>query len=216
MWRTAACFDARRSTVLAWAVNIAPARDAGDLSAVTSEPEMPGASRPAAAAVGSEEGPYEPKVQTTAVTVAQWLQVWMRMCADGDLILGPLTDEQRTREVYDFSGGQFARYPQCRVVGLARATGKRSWCRTPGRFRRDGVTAQTTGTGGQLPVPSSEAQARGCARVTTYWSFGRLRAPAPIPVLTFRPCVGKNPGRPAVNGKRHKWCGVGVSQFACG
>ncbi len=64
------------------------------------------ASRSKSAVAWCDGGPGDPKVPTTAATVAQWAQTWMRMCADGDLVSGPLTDDARARAVYNLSGRQ--------------------------------------------------------------------------------------------------------------
>jgi hypothetical protein len=41
----------------------------------------------------------------SAATVASWVRVWMRMCSDGDLVTGPLTDEVGARSVYAVQHG---------------------------------------------------------------------------------------------------------------
>jgi Protein of unknown function (DUF2637) len=58
----------------------------------------------AAATVRTEDVPSDVKVPTTPATVAQWLQTWMQMCADSELV--SLTDEERARAVYNLSGRQ--------------------------------------------------------------------------------------------------------------
>jgi hypothetical protein len=39
-------------------------------------------------------------VPTTATTVAQWALMWVQMCADGDLVRGPLNNDDYARRVY--------------------------------------------------------------------------------------------------------------------
>jgi hypothetical protein len=73
--------------------------DGRDAMAVTLEVEEP--SRTTVAGARSEVRSSDPRVPTTAVAVAQWVQTWMQMCADGDLVSGPLIDEERARTVYN-------------------------------------------------------------------------------------------------------------------
>jgi hypothetical protein len=48
----------------------------------------------------------EVKVPATPATLSQWVSTWMRMCADGDLVLGPLNDDEHARRQYDLSAKQ--------------------------------------------------------------------------------------------------------------
>ena len=68
-------------------------------------------------------GPGEPsndaatvKIPTQAATVAQWANLWVRMCADGDLVYGSLNNDY-AREVYCVSGRQL------RAIRAAAASG---------------------------------------------------------------------------------------------
>jgi Protein of unknown function (DUF2637) len=83
------------------------------------------ASRSTPAVARCDGGPGDPKVPTTAATVAQWARTWMRMCADGDLVSGPLTDDGRARAVYNLSGRQLRNVRSAvRSGALARKAGE--------------------------------------------------------------------------------------------
>jgi hypothetical protein len=55
----------------------------------------------------SEDSAADPRVvPTTPATVAQWAGMWVQMCADGDLVRGPLNDDAYARRTYGVSGRQ--------------------------------------------------------------------------------------------------------------
>ncbi len=82
-----------------------PTSSIGGVAVRDSPAQAPVDAEPArASAVGTDETPSEVKAPTAAATVAQWVQTWMRMCADSELV--SLTDEKRARAVYNLSGRQ--------------------------------------------------------------------------------------------------------------
>jgi hypothetical protein len=73
----------------------------------------------------SEDSPEAPigadvRVPTTAATVGQWVATWMRMCADGDLVLGPLNDDDQARSHYNLSAKQLRNIRNAAVSGSLR------------------------------------------------------------------------------------------------
>jgi len=59
------------------------------------------------------------KVPATASTLTQWATTWVRMCADGDLASGPLTDE-RSRARYHLSARQLRNIRHAAASGALR------------------------------------------------------------------------------------------------
>ncbi len=68
------------------------------------------APRSRVAALSSARGqatPSDPRVvPTTAATVRQWAAIWLAMCADGDLIHGPLNNDEYARATFGVTGRQ--------------------------------------------------------------------------------------------------------------
>ena len=60
------------------------------------------------------------RLPTTAATVAQWVATWLKMCADGDLILGPLNDDDEARRTYDLSAKQLRNIRNAAMSGALR------------------------------------------------------------------------------------------------
>ncbi len=50
--------------------------------------------------------PGQTKVPVTPAKILQWAQIWIEMCADGDLVHGPLNDHERARSAYGVSTRQ--------------------------------------------------------------------------------------------------------------
>lgn len=85
---------------------------------VVTTPPAPAARQPAvvkaprarAMALASARGkttPSDPRVvPTTAATVREWAEIWVAMCADGDLIQGPLNDDEYARATFRVTGRQ--------------------------------------------------------------------------------------------------------------
>jgi hypothetical protein len=59
------------------------------------------------------------RIPVTAATIAQWMDTWVRMCADGRLALGPLTDEL-ARERYRLSAKQLRNIRHAATSGALR------------------------------------------------------------------------------------------------
>src|SRR5213076_2908935 len=55
---------------------------------------------PGAADVG-EAATVRLRLPSTAATIVQWANTWVSMCADGDLVYGPLNDDHLARVRYD-------------------------------------------------------------------------------------------------------------------
>lgn len=47
--------------------------------------------------------PVAVKVSATSAKIIEWVETWMQMCADGDLVHTSLNDDERARTVYDLS-----------------------------------------------------------------------------------------------------------------
>jgi Protein of unknown function (DUF2637) len=62
----------------------------------------------------------EVRIPTTAATVRQWIDTWVRMCADGDLIRGSLNDELLARERYNVSAKQLRNIRNAATSGALR------------------------------------------------------------------------------------------------
>jgi hypothetical protein len=62
----------------------------------------------------------EVKVPATPATLSQWVSTWMRMCADGDLVLGPLNDDEHARRQYDLSAKQLRNIRNAATSGALR------------------------------------------------------------------------------------------------
>ena len=56
----------------------------------------------------------------TAATLSQWVSTWMKMCADGDLVLGPLNDNTHARTHYDLSARQLRNIRNAATSGALR------------------------------------------------------------------------------------------------
>ncbi len=59
-------------------------------------------------------------VPATATTLSQWVGTWMKMCADGDLVLGPLNDDARARAHYSLSAKQLRNIRNAATTGALR------------------------------------------------------------------------------------------------
>ena len=106
-------------------------RDVIETVAVTSQLRAPisvmipasvAASGSQVAIVPSDEpAPVEVMVPATGTTVMRWAQTWVRMCAAGNLLRGPLNDDERARTVYDLSAEQLRNVRNAALSGaLAR------------------------------------------------------------------------------------------------
>lgn len=60
------------------------------------------------------------KVPATAATVTQWATTWVRMCGDGDLVMGPLNDDEHARARYDLSAKQLRNIRNAATTGALR------------------------------------------------------------------------------------------------
>jgi len=60
------------------------------------------------------------KVPATAATLIQWATTWVRMCADGELVLGPLNDDAHARTNYDLSAKQLRNIRNAATSGALR------------------------------------------------------------------------------------------------
>jgi len=78
------------------------------------------AAEPAGAGHRAEPAPTEAKVPATAATLSQWVGTWMKICADGDLILGPLNDDTRARARYQLSAKQLRNIRNAATSGALR------------------------------------------------------------------------------------------------
>ena len=73
-------------------------------------PMNPGDARPSAMV----------KVPATVVTLLGWANTWTRMCADGDLVLGPINDDERARVCYQLSARQLRNIRTAAQTGALR------------------------------------------------------------------------------------------------
>jgi Protein of unknown function (DUF2637) len=110
----------RRRTELAAARTGAPDEvpiDAG--GAVPESVTVPAPTR----TISSDACPTPPagqlRVPATAATLARWADAWVRMCADGQLAVGPIT-EDLARERYRLSGKQLRNIRHAAISGALR------------------------------------------------------------------------------------------------
>ena len=74
------------------------------------------------------------KIPTQAATVAQWANLWVRMCADGDLVCGSLNNDEYAREVYCVSGRQLRAIRAAAVSGGLERRATKLGVQLPERF----------------------------------------------------------------------------------
>ncbi len=86
----------------------------------------------------------EVRVPAHPATVLEWVTTWMRMCADGDLVSGPLNDEQRARRVYDLSAKQLRNIRNAATSGALRRRAEQLGVRLPLGFS-DSAPASANG-----------------------------------------------------------------------
>lgn len=76
-----------------------------------------------------EDSPEEPlgkarsaaiKVPTTGWRLRRWIDTWTKMCADQELLLGPITDDQRARESFGVSARHLNNVRKAAVSGTLR------------------------------------------------------------------------------------------------
>jgi hypothetical protein len=75
--------------------------------------------RVAAPAKPSVEGSTV-RIPSTGWKLRQWIDTWMRLCDDGDVALGPLTDEHYARTTYDLSAKQLRNIRRAATSGALR------------------------------------------------------------------------------------------------
>jgi hypothetical protein len=98
----------------------APAEPA-PVDAVTPPSPVSGGEGPATVAADGGNGATTGKLRlpTTAATAAQWADTWVRMCADGDQVLGTPNDEQ-ARARYNLSARQLRNIRNAATSGALR------------------------------------------------------------------------------------------------
>lgn len=60
------------------------------------------------------------RVPSTDWKLRQWIDTWVRLCDDGDIALGPLTDEEYARTTYDLSAKQLRNIRRAATSGALR------------------------------------------------------------------------------------------------
>jgi len=88
---------------------VEPRRAGGPGRATPTSPEPTPLSRPSTSMAGHRRAAHRTtpvKVPATAATLLQWANTWTQMCADGDLVHGPINDDQRARSQYQLSARQ--------------------------------------------------------------------------------------------------------------
>lgn len=60
------------------------------------------------------------RVPATAVTVTEWANLWVRMCADGESVMGPLNDDDRARTQYGLTAKQLRNVRNAATSGALR------------------------------------------------------------------------------------------------
>jgi hypothetical protein len=73
------------------------------------------------------------RVPAGAATVAQWVATWIKMCADGGPMFGPLTDEQ-ARARYGLSGKQLRNIRHAAKSGALRRRAEELGVSLPGDY----------------------------------------------------------------------------------
>ena len=76
--------------------------------------------RPADATPAEPRGTRSPKVPSTAWRLRKWIDLWVQMCADHDLALGPINDDQHARTTYGASARHLDNIRKAAVSGAMR------------------------------------------------------------------------------------------------
>lgn len=80
----------------------------------------PTGTRPADTAPAEPRGTRSAKVPSTAWRLRKWIDLWVRMCADHDLVLGPINDDQHARTTYGTSARHLDNIRKAAVSGAMR------------------------------------------------------------------------------------------------
>jgi hypothetical protein len=81
-----------------------------------------------------QAGPSAARLPATAPTVAQWIATWIAMCADGDLVLGPLNDNDLARSRYGLSAKQLRNIRNAATSGALRRRAQELGIRLPSAY----------------------------------------------------------------------------------
>ncbi len=87
----------------------------------------------------------EVKVPATAATLGQWAATWIRMCADGNLVLGPLNDDEHARREYDVSAKQLRNIRNAATSGALRRRADQLGVRLPAGYIDDPSAGRVNG-----------------------------------------------------------------------
>jgi len=96
---------------------------------------------------GDESASGAVKVPALAATLTQWAQTWVKMCADGDLALGPINDEGHARTRYDLSAKQLRNIRNAAVSGALRRRANELGVQLPTAYNDSPQHRRTNGYG---------------------------------------------------------------------
>jgi hypothetical protein len=91
------------------------AHPAGETSATPAGPVGPLAAQPR-----GQTSPAAAKVPGTAWRLQRWIDTWVAMCSEPDLVLGPITDDQRARATHGVSARHLDNIRKAAVSGAIR------------------------------------------------------------------------------------------------
>jgi hypothetical protein len=136
----------RRSDLTAATGTGRPDDQGGRLAAPANRP--PG-HRPAAAGVATRPAPAKPaagvRVPGTAWRVRQWVDTWVRMCADGGLVVGPINDDGYARATYRASSRHLADIRKAALTGALRRRASELGVPLPAGFVDDPTRSRLNG-----------------------------------------------------------------------
>jgi hypothetical protein len=125
--RRAEVAAARRHTTPAGAGEAGPASANGHHATSdirpAREPDTSAAAQPSrmlVAQTGGRPSPATVRVPGTAWRLQRWIDTWVAMCAEGKLVLGPITDDQHARATYGVSARHLDNIRKAAVAGAIR------------------------------------------------------------------------------------------------
>lgn len=96
-------------------------------------------------AAPGESGGRTVRVPATGLTVAQWAETWVDMCADGDLARGPLNDDALARSRYGLSAKQLRNIRNAATSGALRRRAQELGVRLPSAYADSPVGSSVNG-----------------------------------------------------------------------
>jgi hypothetical protein len=94
------------------------------------------------------------KVPATAWRTAQWINTWIRMCRDGDLVHGPITDNHHARSTYGASARHLNNIRRAAVTGALRDRARQLRVPLPPGYVDDPAGDRRNGKAAAKPLPA--------------------------------------------------------------